>query len=114
MYKLCCVNVKEHDRKGVDDAAHGCCRTESVAGALMMQAHLLRQQQASVSAALAFPSYLALSPLFSRILPSSSLLNEFPQSTLLENFCTPSSTLSTAFPAESKCNRSVVFVISFF
>ena len=78
------------------------------ASALMMQANLLQQQQASVSAALQFPSYFALSPLFSSFLPPTSLLSGFPTSTFLANSCSSSSSSLSAFPAESKNSRLVV------
>ena len=78
------------------------------ASAMMMQACLLQQQQASVSATLGYPSYFGLPSLFNNFLPTSSLFCGFPMSSLLENCCTPLSTSLSASPADGNTCRSVV------
>jgi len=83
------------------------------ASAMMMQAYLLQQQRASVSAALGFPSYFGLSPLFNSFLPTSSLLGGLPRSPLLGNSRMPLSNSFTALPAENKSHR-LVFVVFYF
>jgi len=80
------------------------------ASAMMMQACLLQQQQASMSAALGFPGYLGLSPLFNNFLSTSSLLGEFPRSPFLGDSSTPLSSLLSALPADNKSHRSVAFL----
>ena len=79
------------------------------ASAVVWRPPLLQQQQASISAALRFPSYFDLSPLFNNFLPTNSLIGGFSGSSLLGNFSTSLSASLSTLPAENKSHRLVAF-----
>jgi len=85
------------------------CRSDGVTtSSMMMPACLLQHQQASVSAALPFPSYFTL---LRRLLPTSSSINGIPHTNLLSSLCL-SSPSPSLLSTESQSYWLVMFVIS--